>query len=189
MLSEKDWRFLFVTAAFSLLFLALLHVLKPVIAPDPRQDEINALTGRILTVSAAEAETLISRGDKPAMLVVYASWCGYCRQMMPDIAVLLADPRYGALRPVFLSRDSENGKLAAYLLYSRLDRLFTPYILPSAEMRPLRKMLAAHGASFTGGIPYVAFFDREGRLRGELNGLADGKTLMEAASLALPNMR
>ncbi|MDE3059532.1 MAG: redoxin family protein [Pseudomonadota bacterium] len=176
---SRDIRFLFNAAALALIVMAVLQAIQPYLAgPDPQAAQIEAFTYKIVPIPAQAVPPLLHKPDgRPVMLVVYASWCPYCRVMMPDIAHLMAEGEMDGVETVFLSRDQEIRPLAAYLIHQHYDALFTPYILSTG---PLPQLLQSMGSHFSGKIPYLAFFDGRGKLVAEFLGQADEPALRAA---------
>jgi thiol-disulfide isomerase/thioredoxin len=178
-----EFRFLFNALIWSLLILALIHVLAPHIAPDPRADEIKEFTYELVP---AKADAVMSQlKGNGGVLFIYASWCSYCRQIMPDLTAALRDGTIGRDRIVFLSHDNSLEALARYLVRGGYQRMFAPYIIGRQEMHRLASGLWAAGSRFDGGIPYLGRFDAKGNLIEEIQGIPDQgrlRALIENAS-------
>lgn len=181
--TRSDWRFLFHTLALSLLALALLQAYGPYFFPDPQAPKIKEFIHDIVPIRPSEVPPMLQRADhKPVMLVIYASWCPYCRETLPDIDRMIRGHQLDHLKPVFLSIDKDAGKLAAYIIHQNYQTLFTPYRVNSALADGLARALQKAGSQFDGGIPYVGFFDGQGKLVAEYIGRVDKDVLLETAN-------
>ncbi len=187
-MTRKELHFILNAFVIALVVLAVMHTVKPYL--DPKVAEIAVLERQFVVMDADRVvDKLQSLSGKPTMLVVYASWCGYCRQMLPDIIALM---RVGALddfNSVFLSRDWEPKKLAAYLIHSEYERLVTPYLLAPKNDDALKLALARTGSQYSGGIPYVGYFDASGGLLGEFHGVAGKEELLASTRRIAAQLR
>lgn len=125
---------------------------------------------------------VVSRSGKPVMLVVYASWCLPCRHTMPGLVQLIKLHKLDFVQPLFLSIDSEPEALASYLLHNDYYTSFEPYLIPMGEQRELAPALAPTGSRYSGKIPYVSFYNRQGKMVSDVLGEADQDTLLRAAA-------
>ena len=183
-ISDKDWQFLFNAVVLSLVIMGMLHAFMPYIStPEARLEEVRATDRRIVTVKAADVPALLRNASgKPVMLVVYASWCPYCRKLMPTVTGLLRDHRLDRVSPVFLSMDYEPRELSKYLVRQDYHTLFIPYMLEQNIVNHrLSDALKTTGSGFNGAIPYIGFFDGQGKMVGELFGVVDGEKVLKAA--------
>lgn len=166
--SERDISFLFKAVAFSLLFMAFLHTISPLI--NPNRDGITEVSNSLVPLNAKELQLRFTdNGGKPTMLFIYTSWCGYCKQMVPELAQLMRDGQLDDYNVIMLSLDQKRRELGEYLLANHYAGLFTPYIFPLEDRPSLVRMLDANGSLFRGAIPYMAVFDRAGTLRDQDN--------------------
>jgi len=143
-----------------------------------RLDEVREMDSKISPVSAENVVEMLRGNDRPVMLVVYASWCPICRQLMPEVTGLMQEGRLERVIPVFLSVDAQPRELGKYLVYQDYHRLFAPYIIEQTLLNRLPAALQATGSHFNGGIPYVGFFDSEGKMLSEYSGLMTKETLL-----------
>lgn len=174
-ISDRDLSFLIKAAAFSLLFLAFLHVISPLI--DPNRDQITAATNALVPLSSSELSLRLSNDEgRPALLFIYASWCGYCKQVMPEILQLMRDKKLDGVNTVFLSLDDRRRSLGQYIFTHAYGGLYTPYIYQKGQS--LVGLLGSRGSSFTGAIPYIAVFDAAGNLKAEDDGVINRARIM-----------
>lgn len=180
-ISEKEWGFLFKATAFILLFGAFMHAIAPLV--DPNRDRITEVTRSIVPVNAKEvAMRLADEKGRPTLLFIYASWCGYCKHVMPEIMGLKKEKKLEKVNTVFLSLDEKRRMLGQYLFTQDYQGLFTPYVLlPQAGVSLVHALRAREG-SFNGAIPYTAVFDAGGALLSEDNGVIDRERLLDMLS-------
>jgi cytochrome c biogenesis protein CcmG, thiol:disulfide interchange protein DsbE len=96
---------------------------------------------------------LAALGGYPAVVNVWASWCGPCRFEFPHFQRAAAD--YGR-RVAFLGIDSEDSDGAAATFLEEAPVPYPSYTDPGKEIGE------SVGASL--GLPDTAFYDRRGRL-------------------------
>jgi thiol-disulfide isomerase/thioredoxin len=90
----------------------------------------------------------------PAVVNVWASWCGPCRFEFPRFQEAAAD--YGK-RVAFLGIDSEDSDDAASTFLEEAPIPYPSYIDPDKDI------FESLGTSY-GGFPDTAFYDRQGKL-------------------------
>jgi len=184
----KDIKFLYWTLVGSLFFMAFLHILNPLIqppAPDmPPQEKIEAAAKKVVTIRASEVAAMLRNNqNKPTLVYVYASWCGFCRQVMPSLINLARNQQLGDLNLLFLSIDNRHLKLATYLAQYDYQNDFTPYMVKGSAVNSLENVLSATGATYRGAIPYMAVVSPTGRVLGEEIGLVTSSRIRDLASL------
>lgn len=106
----------------------------------------------LLGLADAKAQTL-SRiiAGKPAVINLWASWCGPCRYEMPALAD--AQSRFGDVRFVFANQGESPDAVRDYLARERLT-------LREVWLDTGGALMRAFG---TGGLPTTMFFDAQGR--------------------------
>lgn len=175
---HRDLRFAFNALLLALVIMAVLQAVAPFLkSPDPRQQEIDAYRQRIVPLPASDvAYMLTPRDGKPVLLVLYASWCSYCRQTMPGVVDLLKNGRLDKVSPLFISLDYRAGDMASYLVHSGFTG-FTPYLLGRGDMK---EVLNQAGSGYRGQIPYIALFDQEGHRTREFFGSVNQAVILDA---------
>jgi len=149
---------------------------------------MRALTAATLTVAALAATPAVARADWPAgmtvvtpddtvaavraqakagrvaLLVYWAAWCGDCRQELPDLEAVAAELGGKGLRVLAYTIDEDPAPLER-LLAARGPLRGLDLVRVSPMDKPaLQAATRALGGEYTGGIPYVALFDRRGKL-------------------------
>jgi thiol-disulfide isomerase/thioredoxin len=175
-ITDRDLKFFITTIALGLLFIAFLQAFGMYLGkPDPQREEITAVWHRITHLPPDKVPALLQHADdKPVMLVIYASWCPYCKELMPEIIELMQHHQMDSVTPLFLSVDERADLLAAYLVHNNYQMFFTPYMAESG----LHSGLKGKVGHFNGHIPYIGFFDRQGQLITEFPGMVDKHTLL-----------
>ena len=92
-------------------------------------------------------------GGYPAVVNVWASWCGPCRFEFPHFQRAAAD--YGK-RVAFLGVDSQDSDDAASTFLAEAPVPYPSYTDPDAEIK--------HSVGADLGLPDTAFYDRRGKL-------------------------
>ncbi|NBO18083.1 MAG: hypothetical protein EBV03_02445 [Proteobacteria bacterium] len=186
----KDWAFVLNAFGISLLILALIVTFAPYAdVNNPRIEEIRAVERSLVTVVPDKVpQMLVEKAqeyDRPVMLVLYASWCGYCAKLMPMLLDMVKAGELDAVKPVFLSMDSQPRMFSKYLVKTQYYQYFPPVMLREVLYNNLPAALAATGSSFEGAIPYIGFFDKRGKMIAERAGMMDKQTLLGVARTAM----
>ena len=109
--------------------------------------------------------TLSAFKGKVVLVNLWATWCAPCKAEMPALAALQARYAGKDLVIVPLSIDSETArdKARAFIGQNAPLKLYRDpdYVLPPAFSPPVM------------GVPASFFIDRQGRVRGQVNGDAD----------------
>ncbi len=185
---RKDANFLYWTLVGALLFMAFLHIINPLIQPPepdtPSRERVQQANDKIVVLRASEvAPMLRDSHGRNSLVFVYTSWCGFCKQMMPDLVDLLKRGKLGDTQVYFLSLDSRRLQLAEYLARHGYDEQFQPFQVKSSAVNSLEDVLAAGGANYQGPIPYIASFSAQGRMLGEEVGLVSSARIIDLATM------
>ncbi len=180
-ISNRDINFLLNVVIISLIFMAVLHSIQPLVTPpDQRLPQVGPFTKELLPLSPAEVFTKTQMKDKPSVVMVYASWCGYCRKLLPEMVELMHEKKLDGVNLTILSIDQEPADLSKYLVLNDYKGVFPPYILNGGSSAELRGALSITGSKFVGYIPYIGFFNKDGKLVAETFGMVDkGRLLAE----------
>lgn len=184
----SDIEFLMRAVVFSLMVMALLHAFTPYISDSKAavsRAEVEDLARQTRLMTPEEVITYLQQSTRPTMVVVYASWCRYCKELMPHIQELWSEGKIPGDQMLLISLDEHLDKLSTYLLENRFkEMLGVPIVINSPDKSDLAKALKPLGSSFTGGIPYIGFFGANAKVLEEIHG-AVGKSELEAALVHL----
>lgn len=171
------------SAAVILVVAALILTFAPYAdVGNPQIEEIRQVEAAVQRVLPENVPALLQSGDgRPVMLVLYASWCGYCSKLMPRILQLMNEHKLDHVKPVFLSMDSQPRIFSKYLVRTKYYILFQPLMLQEIFYNNLPQVMAATGSGFNGAIPYVGFFSPDGKMLAEISGLVDKQDLLSVA--------
>ena len=169
---------------FSLMVMALLHAFTPYLSDSKAavsRVEIEDLARQTQMMTPDEVVLQLKQASRPTMLVVYASWCHYCRQLMPSIYQLWNEKKIAGDQMLLVSLDEQFNELATYLLENRFNRMLgVPIMIKADNKSALRIALNPLGASFSGGIPYIGFFGKGGQMIDEIHGAVEKNDIEDA---------
>jgi len=167
--SKRDGMFIYWTLVAALLVMAFMHLVGKKFEPPPAtQAQVMEALGSLQLINASQMNQMVENNDgKTTLVFFYASWCSYCVKMMPHLLGLVNDKALEHSRVLFISIDTSPNALAVYLANKRYADQFTPYIIRNYSTQSLKSVLQQKGASFGGGIPYIAVFDSSGALVAE----------------------
>jgi thiol-disulfide isomerase/thioredoxin len=133
--------------------------------------EAEMFVEQIIDISSSQIIAATKPADeKPTLIVLYASWCGYCKMLLPNIFNLKNEGKIDDTHIIFLSVDKNKLNLAKYLLAHDYNNIFTPYILKHDEEKKFKTIIANYGGNYSKTIPYSLFFDGKGKLIKEVSG-------------------
>ena len=180
-----DIKFLINTFSISVIIVAILVAFQPYLENEPRLEEVKQVERSLVTVKTEDLTRMVlSGGDKPVMFIGYASWCYYCRQVMPVVADMIRNHKLDNVKPVFVSLDEQPRKLSTYLVRNDYNKIFTPYVIDRGFLGGIKATMQSTGSSFTGTIPYIGFFDRDGKIRAESIGIVGERQILTMAEKA-----
>ena len=137
-----------------LVFVAALLAVQAWMGPDLPEGEIAGMPAETLD---GEAVTIGGAGDRPAVVVFWATWCGYCELEMPWLVDLVDDHRVITVA----MQSGDDATLRDYLARNDLEAL--PVIND-----PQGRLAAALGVNVT---PTFLFFDANGHVTSSTTGL------------------
>lgn len=169
--SSKDKHFLFWACIASLLVMAFFHAITPkppatANAPISKADRSEARQA-IRLISPVDLRQKLSTSDKPTLLVIYTSWCPYCRKIMPQLVGYHKNNQLENFQTLYISIDSESDKFIDYMAQSGYHQSFRPYLYHAPDPRSIRDITNAYHMNFNGGIPYGVVIDTDGKILAE----------------------
>jgi thiol-disulfide isomerase/thioredoxin len=151
------------------LFIALVVALL-VVAPFPHPaSAANVLPNNVITLTPSDLVAKIETADKPFALLVFASWCPYCKQQMDKLNALSPEQRATLPEIYAISIDADPEAYSRFL--TTHSGLFFATRLYSGSTS-LEVLLQNYASVFNGGIPYTAVFNNKKIIK-EFNGLVD----------------
>lgn len=128
-----------------------------------------------LTWEQLEAEV---GSDKPTLLVLFASWCPYCKKLIPNI-ISLANERKDTLNVLAISIDEDPSAIRTYVSTLRPMPSFNVYNNSTDNQRALvQAFLYKNNMQFNGGIPFMGIF-KEGKAVQQIGGFVEKSVLTE----------
>jgi len=182
---KTDIDFVMRTFVYALLILAIMHAFRPYMSDSEAytREQVEDLARQTKGMTADDVGTYLSTSQRPTMLVIYASWCGYCKKIMPGIYSLWSDRKINGDQMLLLSRDTSVLPLSKYLLETGFDKMVgSPIVVKGGSKSSLPAVLQKYGSSFDGGIPYIGFFAPGGTMTHELVGYASSGEIAEAVA-------
>jgi thiol-disulfide isomerase/thioredoxin len=166
---------------FLLLYAALL-AFGPPQTPAPlyavSDEQLTAYLPDIREIKPQQLPKVILDSQKPTLVMLYASWCSYCKVMVPHLLELQADGKLSGVALEFLSIDADKAALARYILSYGYDKKLTPYMVRDAASGDLMAVLQAKGSTHNGSIPFVLLFAPDGKLLAESMGLLNKRAIL-----------
>jgi len=136
------------------------------------REEILNFDSQIKDITAKQvADNISASGNKTTLMVFYASWCGYCKRLLPKISELKKKGKIEAVNLLLISVDKERGDASRYILEHNYDKFFTPYIISDKEEDAIKSFIQNKGGHYTRAIPYSLIFDGNGNLLEENVGI------------------
>ncbi len=119
--------------------------------------------GLIETTAQQISDKIDKKDGKPSLMLIYASWCSYCKFLIPDILSLRHEGKLDNINVFFLSIDKDKSELANYLLKYNYDKEFTPYIIKNGGQDELEIMMINKNRYYN-GVPYTIIFNDDGKI-------------------------
>jgi thiol-disulfide isomerase/thioredoxin len=115
-----------------------------------------AFPANVLTTTPAEIVRKIETSNQPFTLVVFTSWCPYCKKQLDELAKLTPAEQLRIHEVLAVSIDSNPQDYSNYLRSK--TGVFFPMRLYMGDSN-LENILHDYGSGFDGGIPYIAIFN------------------------------
>jgi len=183
---RDDIRFLFNAVLISLTVMAIFFAFQPYMGETPNLDEVLKVERKIVYLEPNDVPQLLkARHGKPVMLVVYASWCPYCQKLMPILKDMMLNRQLDHVSPLFLSMDAQPRVFSKYLVAMGYDKLLPiPYIVDQSPVKRLSMSMEQTGSSYEGAIPYIGFFDENGKMLADNVGPMTGEFILKLSKHA-----
>lgn len=174
--------------AASFVILASMHLLPHTtpanasISSQLRQEVMQTITP--INMSGVSRKILNSSG-KQTFLMIYTSWCPYCRKAIPSVINWKQNGLLGNTQLIMLSTDEKPEDLYSYLGANEYHKTLPSYLYKPASKYEMSSFVSRYNLSYKGGIPYGAVFDKQGKLIAESTsggGWNDINALMGAES-------
>jgi len=134
----------------------------------------------VIPVTAAEFRRVITAARAKAVLVnVWATWCGPCREELPDLVRLERDGRAAGLKVLLVSADSESDLPQVKRFLAQHGVCFPTYFKAQKDMEFINGL----DPRWSGALPATFIFDNQGKLVNRLEGKA---TYAEFVALIQP---
>ena len=189
-LASRDSRFVINAFAISLVILALMFAFLPYANNGGAKiADIKRVDKNIVTIHPDDLGKMVqSASGKPVMLVFYASWCGYCKKVMPVLVDMVRTHELEQVDAIFVSMDEQPRLLSKYLVNKGYDDAFTPYRLDRDIFHgSFAEFITSSGSHYRGGIPYVGFFNHDGKLISDASGVIGKQDVLSVAKLLQQN--
>lgn len=170
----------------TLVVMAVLHAIQPIITPpDPRMPEVGSYEKELISIHPADVDHKIQKNG-PSIMLVYTSWCGYCRMLVPELVKLINEKKLDGMQKLFISLDKNRSDLSKYLVLNGYKDVFEPYVIMEGTSSGLVQFSAEKGGNYKGQIPYIGVFDKSGKLVAESLGMTNYKQLLDMINKAMP---
>lgn len=128
-------------------------------------------------LSWEQMEAAVS-GDAPTIMLVFTSWCPFCKKLFPEIVSLSAE-RGDRLNVVAISIDEDPNAIRTYISSLPTMPSFPVYSHATDNERSLiQAFLYRNKLNFSGGIPYMAIF-KKGKAVQQIGGFVEKKVLTD----------
>lgn len=176
-----------ITLAACVVMFVLLYFIDPMLQNSSNHNKVQQFANVIEPITAPQIlEKVKASQGTPVVMMVYASWCGYCRQVMPRMMKLMRERKEDSLFNVlFVSVDKDMMDLGNYLVKEQYDMVFTPYIAQTTNFRKFKDVLQRAGLKYDGRIPFIAIIDGSGSVRYQGTGNVSLQKLKDGLFLAM----
>lgn len=115
-------------------------------------------------INHTQLQSRIQANQKPLLLLIYASWCPYCKKQMEALRTLQA--KRSDVDILAISIDEKPQALDQYLA----SQPPLPFEHPLyVDKKSIRQLIASYGGTFGGGIPYMGIFV-DGKMEASIGG-------------------
>lgn len=156
----------------------------PVPVRDVSEEEIVRFIKEIPEITVSDLAENIHSSDRQTMMVIYTSWCVYCKKLLRNISSLEKENKLEAVNLLILSTDEKKEALAKYILEHDYNKVFVPYILENGKKSELEDFLMSKGSFHSGSIPQTIFFSDRGSLISEARGNMGRKRILESLGIS-----
>lgn len=179
LINDRDINFALNALLLALVIMAVIHAIAPIAFPPPdRSKEVQAYLKEVTPIRPRDLEHMLHTKDgKPSMMVVYATWCSYCRKLLPEAISLLDSKEMQGVQPIFLALDEKPEDVSKYIINHQYEGRYKPYIIKQGTTQELLGVMSVTNSNFAGHIPYVGFFGSDGKLVAETFGMVDKERL------------
>ncbi len=140
--------------------------------------EVQQYAEQIELIPTEKIEKSLKESGNPTLVIIYTSWCPYCKKLMNNVASLRNEGKIKGINLLPLSVDKQKTPLSRYVLERGYDQFFTPYMMDSNTVKEFGNTIIAKGGYFDTAIPYSIIFDRNGNLVESIRGSMDKDLLL-----------
>lgn len=137
---------------YSLILLVFLFPMSVHAEETTKQTKIYNLPPKMI------AEYVDKTEGQKRILMIYTSWCGYCRQKMPDIMDIERSKKGSVIA---VSVDDDYNQYARYA--KKLSNSPFPLFLNKGSERGLKKKLSSYGVKAWNSYPTIIFLDENSK--------------------------
>lgn len=132
------------------------------------------------------SDVIKEKSAKKKLVVIYTTWCPYCKRQMPELAKLASDDTARNLQIILVALDGDENKVRQFLARYNIAGARN-YLISEETRQSMPSVMFSHQAAFDGSIPYGALFDEEGNIIKQYKGFVDAFKVDE--DLSLPALR
>lgn len=159
---------------FQILFVFAILIIGYILIDDQRQDQTafessNFPSNLVAITPATMVSQLNAETNKPEVLVLYASWCPFCKKQMDILKEF--NKTNPEVKITAISIDKKPQAMSDFIAERPHLNFFTPYVVSAESRGELKSRLSSLDLQFRGGIPFLAFFKADNTLYGQASGL------------------
>lgn len=126
----------------------------------------NASAADLKILSGQQMIKAINQDKNPSKVIfMFASWCGYCKQALPQLVSLTQGDLKGKLQVFYISLDHNYDAIAKFS--QALDQNITIYHMTKVE--DIMDFFNTFSIKYNNSVPHITILDNQG------NTLADGR--------------